>query len=453
MTAIEEHNIYPSGTISSPIQYVRVKDIKVDPHERIRKDFDDYEKSPTYIALENSIIKYGVRNPVSLRADYVLVEGYYRYSIVLKLGWEFIPAFVDNLTELQAIELELEENMCRKNFNDYSTYCGIARLKEIYERDNPDTQKGKYNRDLVVLKDHKSISASDALMISKNKINTESFVAKYTKELGIARRTLFLKVQIGEAIRSGKFNQKTIKAIEHGNISERKLLEKLRRIENRQIIKERLNNVTNSANTPSESLINSEKKISKKDEDNKSSKSKKIKTKKSKSPHNTKSISEKEKNILNFSKTQEIIEAAKSNKEIQKICEKIKKGVVSVDEAYKETFKIKSLRSTMRMEEISNLKKAGEKNEKKNSSISIEGDEDKKISTIKGMYICRRCSKATLVGQENKCEECGHLNYSYSVMCDDDYSNGFRRLRDPNAVLCKNSPDYDLISKNPISRI
>jgi ribosomal protein L37E len=446
MTVIEEINIYPEGTISSPIQYVEVSKVKVDPQERIRKEFEDYQKSSTYIALKNSIIKYGVRNPISLRADYVLVEGFYRFMIVLELSWQFIPAFIDNLSERQAIELELEENLCRKNFNDYSVYCGIARLKEIYERENPDAKKGKHSRYLNDAKDPKSISASDALMNSDQRQNNiESFVGKYTKELGIARRTLFLKVQIGEAIRTGRFNQKTIKALQYGNISERKLIEKLKKLENRQIgekdlrIDADINKSLSKASDINERIYN----------DNKGNTSTKLKvTKLKKNENKNKSPQEPPKKLefTDFAKSQEIIEASQNDKEIKDLWGKVKTGLMSIDNAYKDMFKIKSLKSTMRMEDISRFKEIARYSKNEISSSSKKRNE--KRQDLSRMYICKRCSKATVVTQEKICKKCGYLNQTFSVICDDDYSNGLRKLRDPNALLCKNSPDYDLIAKS-----
>lgn len=55
----------------------------------------------------------------------------------------------------------------------------------------------------------------------------------------------------------------------------------------------------------------------------------------------------------------------------------------------------------------------------------------------------RFCSKATVLafGYEYNCKECGHRGDMYisRVLCDDDFLNGDRRLRNPEIKRCENS--------------
>jgi len=66
-----------------------------------------------------------------------------------------------------------------------------------------------------------------------------------------------------------------------------------------------------------------------------------------------------------------------------------------------------------------------------NSKPSVEEKEDK----------CRFCSKATVLafGYEYNCEMCGHRGdlYISRVICDDDFVNGNRKLRNPE-LKCEN---------------
>lgn len=213
------------------IREVFVNEVRVDPQERVRQEFGDFREGPTYIALKNSIIKFGLRNPISLNKNMQLVEGFYRLCIVTELGWERILAMIGKLTKKEAFELELEENFCRIPFNDYATYTGLARLKKLHEIDFPESKRGKYfrniDRDNNIIK--KTIIPSDGNMILSN--NQHSFVDQYHNILGLKKTAIYDKARIGEAILSGKFSFKTIKAIKAEKITQTQLLRKLSQLD------------------------------------------------------------------------------------------------------------------------------------------------------------------------------------------------------------------------------
>ena len=58
-----------------------------------------------------------------------------------------------------------------------------------------------------------------------------------------------------------------------------------------------------------------------------------------------------------------------------------------------------------------------------------------------------------MVGIEVKCKKCDDLNIVFRVLCDDDFEKGYRILRDPTALLCKNSPNYDIVIRNQQNKI
>jgi site-specific DNA-methyltransferase (adenine-specific) len=91
------------------IHKVPIKDIKIG--QRIRKEYGDLE------ALASSIGRHGQLQPIVLTDDNLLVAGERRLEAVKLIGQEHIDAvFRAELSETQLKELELEENIRRKDF-------------------------------------------------------------------------------------------------------------------------------------------------------------------------------------------------------------------------------------------------------------------------------------------------------------------------------------------------
>ena len=137
--------------------------------------------------------------------------------------------------------------------------------------------------------------------------------------------------------------------------------------------------------------------------------------------------------------------------------DKVKNKEISVDKGFQNIEKIELVKKSIIKNTVDNFRVTGEDYEKKNKpNMKQIRDALKKVKTkslqneniLKKMYICKRCPKATVMTIECECEECGHLNLTPKVLCDDDMTNGSRRLRDPNSELCKNSPHYDLLVRN-----
>ena len=84
--------------------------IKVD-ESRFRKDFGDISE------LAESIRNFGLLQPVVIDRDFNLIAGERRLRACLSLGLEeILVRFYDELDELTAREIELEENIRRKQF-------------------------------------------------------------------------------------------------------------------------------------------------------------------------------------------------------------------------------------------------------------------------------------------------------------------------------------------------
>ena len=90
---------------------VPIKNIIV--NKRIRKDLGDIE------ALADSFRCYGQITPIIINKKNVLVAGGRGLEAAKLLGWQSINAeIIDRTSELEQLELEVEENKYRKDFND-----------------------------------------------------------------------------------------------------------------------------------------------------------------------------------------------------------------------------------------------------------------------------------------------------------------------------------------------
>ena len=103
---------------------VQVKDIKI--KKRVRKDLGDLE------ALKDSLRTYGLMNPITLNHKYELIAGERRLQAAIQLGWTSINAnIIDNLSEVDQLEMEIEENNQRKEFTDSELMEGYKRLQRL----------------------------------------------------------------------------------------------------------------------------------------------------------------------------------------------------------------------------------------------------------------------------------------------------------------------------------
>ncbi|KKN20849.1 hypothetical protein LCGC14_0931290, partial [marine sediment metagenome] len=96
--------------------------------------------------------------------------GFFRYCVVFDLKWKAIRVLVKDVTDEEAIAIELVENKARSNFTDLEFYIGLGKLHEIYEKAHPETIRGKYIWPSIKQNNHKTITAPSATML---------FVKKY----------------------------------------------------------------------------------------------------------------------------------------------------------------------------------------------------------------------------------------------------------------------------------
>jgi ParB family chromosome partitioning protein len=106
---------------------IALKDIVV--KNRIRKDLGDID------ALAESFRRYGQITPIVVNKKNILIAGGRRLEAAKLLGWETISAVImDSNDELVQLEIEVEENLHRKDFNNEET---ADAAKKIYQLKNP----------------------------------------------------------------------------------------------------------------------------------------------------------------------------------------------------------------------------------------------------------------------------------------------------------------------------
>ena len=86
--------------------------------------------------LMRSILQKGLLQPIIVRLInnknyYEIVAGYRRYSACKKLGWKKIPCQIVDLTDMEAFEISIVENVQRKTLNPIDE--GKAFKKYIYD--------------------------------------------------------------------------------------------------------------------------------------------------------------------------------------------------------------------------------------------------------------------------------------------------------------------------------
>ena len=106
---------------------VPIKEIKV--KKRIRRDLGDLE------SLAESLKRYGQISPILINKKNILVAGERRLEAAKSLGWRTINAAItESSSELARLELEVEENIQRRNF----TMEEVAEAtRKLYKLQNP----------------------------------------------------------------------------------------------------------------------------------------------------------------------------------------------------------------------------------------------------------------------------------------------------------------------------
>ena len=106
---------------------VPIKDIKV--RKRIRRELGDID------SLSESLRQYGQISPIVISKKNQLIAGERRLEAAKRLGWRTINAIISERSgELERLELEVEENMQRRDFTADET---AEASKRLYRLRNP----------------------------------------------------------------------------------------------------------------------------------------------------------------------------------------------------------------------------------------------------------------------------------------------------------------------------
>ncbi len=104
--------------------FISIDEIRV--RKRVRADEGDIS------SLMTSLKKFGQLNPIIVDTRYELIAGARRLEAAKRLGWSTIKAIVvENPTDAEKLEIELEENVQRKDLTSGEISWGLKRLHKL----------------------------------------------------------------------------------------------------------------------------------------------------------------------------------------------------------------------------------------------------------------------------------------------------------------------------------
>jgi len=230
------------------IENIEINRLKANEKNRLR-----IHSGKDLTQLKESIQKLGLLHPIIISEDYRLLAGYRRFTAMKELGYKIIPVTIKrNLTELDELDIEIEENWIRKNLTSYEMDIALAKRKEIYDKLHPEaTKEGSYQKQLRndkgLFVDNKSDLDNMSNSVEKNrnirrnnKTNSKNShkakrFTKVTSELlNISERTVQRRVGVGNAIIKGKIDNNTVENYKEGKISHTEILKEIKKIRQKE---------------------------------------------------------------------------------------------------------------------------------------------------------------------------------------------------------------------------
>lgn len=120
-------------------QTLRVSEIEPN-REQPRKNFDD----ESIAALADSIKQHGILQPLLVRpygGSYQIVAGERRWRAARMLGLSEVPVQIRELSDVQAMQIALIENLQRENLNPVEEAKGYSELIEAYDMTQEEVAK------------------------------------------------------------------------------------------------------------------------------------------------------------------------------------------------------------------------------------------------------------------------------------------------------------------------
>jgi len=115
----------------------------IDVGDRLRRLDADY-----VALIRASIEAHGLMQPIEVRSvdkngQHVLISGAHRFAAVKALGSKEIDARVFEGDDVKAELRQIDENLFRRELSALDRATFLARRKELYEAENPETSQGK----------------------------------------------------------------------------------------------------------------------------------------------------------------------------------------------------------------------------------------------------------------------------------------------------------------------
>lgn len=103
---------------------ILIEDIMI--KDRVRTEMGDLK------SLMESMRLHGQLNPITISRENELIAGHRRTLAARELGWKYIEAHViDSASEAEKLQMELEENVHRKDFSPEELLVGYKRLDKL----------------------------------------------------------------------------------------------------------------------------------------------------------------------------------------------------------------------------------------------------------------------------------------------------------------------------------
>lgn len=116
---------------------MEIETTKIKVNERVRKEF------PNIGELADSIKELGLLQPILVSKNNELIAGHRRLLACKQLGLKRIECNkINPSNELQRLDMELAENVKREDFNPMELSDGLAKRKELYLFEHPETKVG-----------------------------------------------------------------------------------------------------------------------------------------------------------------------------------------------------------------------------------------------------------------------------------------------------------------------
>ncbi len=197
------------------IEEVPLEQLKI-RENRIRVDIGDLSN------LMSSMTAVGQLNPLTIDEDYYIIEGTRRYYSAKNLGWSKIKCERRiGLSDYKKLIIEIDENLQRKNFNPAEEAKALALKKREYLKIHPEYRRGGDRKSDKYKKAKENQNAKFALGFAKTQ----------AREIGSSERTIKTKTKIGEYILDKKLKDKTVDQFSKRKLSQRKVLEEIKAIE------------------------------------------------------------------------------------------------------------------------------------------------------------------------------------------------------------------------------